>query len=180
MRHARWPILQAARQGSCSRHRPCGTIDPDEIVRRRVASWRDLVAESIRVTDKRRFDCGFSGRAHLLIAYERAVRVTGETRVDGLPASSLHDLGRKPCFVPAGCAFHGSIVPRVPPRATYFFIDPADLPADPEMRFAERDFAPRLFLDDEALWATVTKLNRLSDAPAAGNRLYAEVGPCTD
>jgi AraC family transcriptional regulator len=65
-------------------------------------------------------------------------------------------------------------VPKVLPRTTYFYIDPRGIAADPELRFAEIDFRPRLFFDEPALWATAHKLISLIESPGEGSRLYGD------
>jgi AraC family transcriptional regulator len=150
------------------------SISPREAIRSQVADWHGIKAEIVQFTGEGPFEYEFRAPVHLFIACDRAVRIGGETRVDGLVPSSLRDFSRKLCFVPAGRTFRGSFVPKVLPRTTYFYIDPICIPADPELRFAEIDFLPRLFFDDAALWGTVQKLNWLIENPSQGSRLYAD------
>ena len=55
---------------------------------------------------------------------ERGERDDGETVVEGLPKSTLHELSRRLSFVPAGHRFSGWQKPRTLARVTYFYIDP--------------------------------------------------------
>jgi AraC family transcriptional regulator len=51
------------------------------------------------------FKVEYNGAWRLLIVYETAQRLDGETIVDGLPRSTLRDLSRRLVFVPAGTGF---------------------------------------------------------------------------
>jgi AraC family transcriptional regulator len=149
-------------------------ITPAEVAKRHPAQWRGLSAEIVQFTGLEPFEYEYRSRRPLLVACERGIRVAGDTRVDGLASSSLRDLARKMCLVPAGHRFSGSFVPRVLPRTTYFYLDPDALPIDPDLDFADVIFQPRLFFHDPALWATAEKLIALIDAPGGHTRLYAE------
>jgi len=59
-------------------------------------------------------------------------------------------------------------------RVTYFYIDPRAPLLDPELRFAETEFKPRLFFFDNDLWETAAKLKALSENSKPGERQYAE------
>jgi AraC family transcriptional regulator len=148
-------------------------VTPRAAASRRRADWRGLAGEVVQFTGAAPFEYRFQGQVHLLTSYERAVRSAGETWIDGRQVSTRHDFGRTLSFVPQGHQLKGSFVPRVLPLSSYFYIDPARLPADPELRFAETDFAPTLFFDDPALWTTTHKLMGLIESPGA-ERLYAE------
>jgi len=148
-------------------------VTPRAAASRRRADWRGLAGEVVQFTGAMPFEYRFQGQVHLLTSYERAVRSAGETWIDGRQVSTRHDFGRTLSFIPQGHQLKGSFVPRVLPLSSYFYIDPARLPADPELRFAETDFAPTLFFDDPALWTTTRKLMGLIESPGA-ERLYAE------
>ena len=79
---------------------------------------------------------------------ERTERDEGETLVEVLPKSSLHQFNQKLTLVAAGHEFSGWQVPRALTRATYFYIDPHRLLADPRLRFAEIELRPRLFFSE--------------------------------
>jgi AraC family transcriptional regulator len=151
------------------------TISPAEFARRQSACWGHLAGEIVQITRGQLFDCRFRGPCHLLIVHDRALRQAGETRVDGLPPSALRDVGRKMCFVPAGCRFSDSSVPQLLPRTTYLYLSPAIVPANRESELGEVDLAPRLFFEDPCLWATAAKLAALIETPGTAGRLYAEV-----
>jgi AraC family transcriptional regulator len=144
------------------------SLRPADIVMRQSMAWLGLAVENVHVTRHEPFEYEFRAPFHLLIAYERASRVAGETFLEGLPRSSLHDFSRKLTFVPAGTRFYERQTPRSLLRAAFFCIDAR------EPVLAQAALAPRLFFDDAALWQTVQKLKVLADAGSAANTLYAE------
>jgi AraC family transcriptional regulator len=148
-------------------------ISPAEIVRRHSAIWSGVHVETVQVVRHAPFDYGFRAPCHLLIAAELAERYDGETFVEGLPRSTLRDFTHKLTFVPAGHDFRGWQKPRALTRITYFYIDPRGL-ADPELRFDEIEFKPRLFFSDRDLWETALKLKAQVDDPGSMPRQYAE------
>jgi AraC family transcriptional regulator len=145
---------------------------PSDIVRRQTAAWRGLSAEALQITDLQRFDYGYRGSQHLLIASERAERNDGQTRVGDL-RSNLRDLTRKLTFVPANNRFQGWQDPRVLSRVTYFYIDPSGPLLDPELRFDTMELAPRLFFFDADIWETTRKLKG-QIVERSGDNVYAE------
>lgn len=153
---------------------PAVQIYPGGAVRRQTAAWRGIGGEVVRLIGHERFETVFQAPFHLLIAYERAVRHDGETIVEGLPRSTLRDFSQKLTFVPANCGFREWQHPSALTHATYLYIDPAGPLIDPDSRFNEMAFAPRLFFDNPVLWDTVVKLEALIEAGGCSNRLYAE------
>jgi AraC family transcriptional regulator len=148
-------------------------ISPAEIVKRRSAIWSGVHVETVEVTRLAPFDYGLRAPCHLLIAAELAERYDGETLVEGLPRSTLRDFTHKLTFVPAGHDFRGWQRPRALTRTTYFYLDPRGF-ADPELRFGEIEFKPRLFFYDRDLWETALKLKAQVDNPGSMSRQYAE------
>jgi AraC family transcriptional regulator len=63
-------------------------------------------------------------------------------------------------------------MPRVLTRVTYLHIDPAGPLLDPDLRFSEIEFTPRLFFQDRNLWQSALKLKAQVGKPAS--RDYAE------
>jgi AraC family transcriptional regulator len=110
----------------------------------------------------------------LLIMCERSERDEGETVVEGLPKSTQHELSRTMSFVPAGHRFFGWQRPRTLARVTYFYIDPSGPLIDPELRFVETAFKPRLYFFDKDLWETAQKLKAQAERSGPGERQYAE------
>jgi AraC family transcriptional regulator len=147
---------------------------PCEIVRRHSAAWSGLLVETVQLRQHKPFEYGFRAPCHLLIAAELGERYDGETLVEGLPRSTLRDFTHKLTFVPAGHVFRGSQRPRVLTRTTYFYIDPRGPLADPDLRFGEIEFKPRLFFYDPELWATALKLKSQVENPCPMHRQYAE------
>jgi AraC family transcriptional regulator len=154
-------------------HSSSVAFDPPEIVRRRQAQWSGISAETVEVIRNTPYAYGLKSSCHLLIASERAERYDGETRVDGLPPSTLRVFSRKLSFIPAGLRFAGWQSPRLLASVSYFYIDPAAPLLDPELRFSERMLRPRLFFEDAALWATAAKL-KAEIGGGQQNNLYAE------
>jgi AraC family transcriptional regulator len=147
-------------------------FDPADLARREVKAWPGLTVEVMRLMRRTPFRSEFCGAHHLLIDYERAVRDKGETLLEGVPGSTLHDFSRKLTFVPAGHRFRESQDPRVLTRATYIHIDPCHLAACEEA--AEVEVEPRLFFDCPVLRHTSLKLTALIESGDASCRLYAE------
>jgi len=149
-------------------------FSPSEIVRRHSVAWAGLLVETVQVMRHKPFEYGFRAPCHLLIAAELGERYDGETLVEGLPRSTLRDFAHKLTFVPAGHVFRGSQRPRVLTRTTYFYIDPRGPLADPDLRFGEIEFKPRLFFYDRDLWETALKLKAQVENPGPMHRQYAE------
>src|SRR5260221_824814 len=177
-------LLPAPARPVAEHHRPAGhpenearpVVDysPSEIVRRLSVAWSGLRVETVQVMRQKPFEYGFRAPCHLLIAAELAERYDGETLVEGLPRSTLRDFSHKLTFVPAGHVFRGSQRPRALTRTTYFYIDPRGLLTDPDLRFGEIEFKPRLFFYDRDLWETALKLKSQVENPGPMHRQYAE------
>jgi AraC family transcriptional regulator len=147
---------------------------PARLAKRQTAAWRGLRGEVIRIVSQDSFESDYHGPFHLLVLYTQASRHKGESTVEGLPRSTLHDFTDKLTFVPAGRRFQESQEPRVFTRATYFHIDPRSPLVEREAAFAEADLAPRLFFEDPVLRQTALKLEALIEAGPSGSQLYAE------
>jgi hypothetical protein len=149
------PCLQASKDTSEGIR-----FTPADIVRRRRVEWDGLRAETVEMTRLVRFEYGVRSLHHVLIAAERGEREDGESVVEGVQRSTQREFNRKMTFIPAGHCFHGWQEPRVLARCTYLYLDPAGPLIDPELRFSEIDFKPRLFFFDRDLWETAIKLKR--------------------
>ena len=154
--------------------RPVVQFAPSDIARRRIATWNGIQTDAVEVLRREPFEYGFTASRHLLIMCERGERDDGETLVEGLPRSTLQELNRKLTFVPAGHRFCGWQKPRKLTRVTYFYIDPRGPLIDPELRFAESEFTPRLFFFDHDLWETAFKLKAQAVNPEPGQKQYVE------
>lgn len=147
---------------------------PADIARRDVTRWNGLQMDAVEIVRREPYEYGANAPCHLLIMAERGERDDGETTVEGLPKSTLRNFSGRLSFVPSGHRFHGWQKPRVLTRVTYFCIDPSGPLLDPELRFAETEFKPRLFFHDRDLWAIGSKLKAHSDDTMPGQRQYAE------
>ncbi len=81
---------------------PVVQFTPPDIARRRIAAWNGIQTDAVEVIRREPFQAGFKAPCHLLIMCERAERDDGETLVEGLPGSTLHEFSRTLSFVPAG------------------------------------------------------------------------------
>jgi AraC family transcriptional regulator len=151
---------------------PFVEISPRQSVRRGMVSSPGMTAELVQETGSARIDYRFVAPIHLLVLFERGVRRGGETNVDGLPPSTLRQLTRKFVFVPAGYEYCDWHEPSAPARITFFYLDPAELPAAPNRGGVP--LSPRLFFEDTHLLATAQKLAELIDGPESDNRRYIE------
>src|SRR5713101_493961 len=149
-------------------------ITPPDIFRHRITTWNGIRSDAIQLIRREPFEYEFRARCHLLIMSERAERDDGETVVEGLPKSTLREFNRKLTFVPGGHQFFGWQKPRTLTRATYFYINPHNSLLDPELRFSETDFKPRLFFFDQDLWETLQKLKAQTENPGRAHRQYGE------
>jgi AraC family transcriptional regulator len=150
-------------------------IAPSEGVERRTVAWSEsMYADLVQSTDHCRVEFRFRAPVHLLVAYERGTRREGQSVVDGLPRSSLRDLTRKLTFVPAGHQFTEWHEPRILPRISYFYFDPAVLAARSELALGATSLAPRLLFEDAALWDSALKLKGAIEAGKCDNPLYVD------
>jgi AraC family transcriptional regulator len=160
--------------GSAEPSPPVVEFAPPDIARRHTATWNGLQTDAVEVVRREPFAYGYRASRHLLIMCERAERDDGETLVEGLPRSTLHEYSHKLSFVPAGHQFSGWQNPRALTRVTYFYIDPKGPLIDPVLHFAETEFKPRLFFFDKDLWETAQKLKEQAKHSDAAHRQYAE------
>jgi AraC family transcriptional regulator len=134
--------------------------------------WDGIKADTIEITRLDHFEYGVKSPYHVLIASERAEREDGETVVEGFQRSTQREFSRKLSFIPAGHCFHGWQDPRVLARCTFLYIDPKGSLADPDLKFPEMEFTPRLFFSDNDIWETALKLKAQVENP--GSSAYAE------
>jgi AraC family transcriptional regulator len=140
-----------------------GIFPPDAVTRRRLA-WDGMAIEVVQALEHDKVEFRFRAPLHLLVAYEEGIRGDGETRIEGLPHSTLRDVKQKLAFVPAGHEYREWQEPRTRGRIVYFYFDPARMPVDPGAGPADTPLAPRLFFEDNALWDTAVKLGRLIES----------------
>ena len=135
-------------------------FSPDDLIRRRSKSWGGIEAVALQASRLSALEYGHVSTHHVLMIAERAVREDGETSLDGVEKSTLHDYSGRITFVPAGHAFHGWQRPRELLRSMVISFDPDSPLIDPELRFKEIDFQPRLFFFDEMLWTASMALKK--------------------
>jgi len=153
---------------------PVVRFSPSDIARRHIAIFNGMQTDAVEVVRREPYEYDFMATRHLLILCEHSERDDGETFVEGLPKSTLRRLSGKLSFVPAGHRFSGWQKPRNLTRVTYFYIDPHGPLIDPELRFAETEFKPRLFFFDRDLWETAIKLKAQAEQPGLGQKQYVE------
>jgi AraC family transcriptional regulator len=149
-------------------------ISPVDVVRRRIVCWTGIKIDSIQIIRHEQFEYRYKAPCHLLIMSERAERDGGETLVEGLPKSTLHQFNQKLTLVPAGHEFCGWQVPLTLTRVTYFYIDPHLLLMDARLRLVETELRPRLFFSNNDLWGTLQKLKGQAENPDGMHQGYAE------
>jgi AraC family transcriptional regulator len=147
---------------------------PLSSVRRQRAAWNGLSGEVAWFREKERFALGYRGPAHLLIAYERMVRSSGETIIDGLPRSTMRDLSHKLAFVPAGHRFREELELSAPGCATFIYIHPAWAFMHFRGECGSPEFTPRCFFESAVLRQTVIKLKAVLEGGQSTSRYYAE------
>ncbi len=133
-------------------------FSPAEIIRRRFETWPGLRVETVEAVRRTSFEYRFKAPCRLLITAEIGERESGETRLEGLPRSDLRTFTHKMTFVPAGHDFVGTQKPRLLTRIICIYLDPRGPLTDPELRFSEVEFRPRLFFEDVSLWETALRL----------------------
>jgi AraC family transcriptional regulator len=149
-------------------------ISPPDIVKRRTVTMDGMTAEVVQATSRERMEFRFRAPLHLLAICEQGTRSDGDTYVEGLPRSTLRDVGRKLTFVPAGHEYREWQQPRVLSRIVYFYFNPAKMPAQAGAGGASAPLAPRLFFEDATLSDTALKLKSLIESAGAEGSAYFE------
>jgi AraC family transcriptional regulator len=139
-----------------------------------VASWPGFVAR----TSRRKTDYSISYASHPsehYLALHHFSRREGETRVDGLPGSSLSDLRGKLTQIPAGCGAQGwTVGPSNEGHVTMMFFDPGQLTSDIGRMYASASVRPKLYFEDPDLIDAMTRLDRVLTDGDGLTDLYAE------
>ena len=161
--------------GSTEPSPPVVEFAPPDIARRHIATWNGLQTDAVEVVRREPFAYGYRASRHLLIMCERAERDDGETLVEGLPRSTLHEYSHKLSFVPAGHQFSGWQKPRALTRVTYFYIDPQRPPDRSRAAFRGNRVQAAPFLLRQGLVGNGAKAQGAGqDIPDAAHRQYAE------
>jgi AraC family transcriptional regulator len=177
-----WAVRDESRNGPRHRHNrtapsPANTrvdIHPEESVVRRIASWPGVTLEVVQGARFHRMESRFFAPVHLLAVYEHGMRHEGETFVDGLPHSTLRNLKQKLVFVPAEHEYHDWQEPRILTRVAYFYFDPTTFVNSAGSSATESPLSPRLFFEDDGIWAIALKLMALIDNASSAHQPYAE------
>jgi AraC family transcriptional regulator len=134
-------------------------FSPNDLIKRRSKSWGGIEVATFQASTLDAIEYGHKSSRHVLMVAERAVREDGETSLAG-ESSALHDYSGRLTFVPAGHEFKGWQRPRELLRSMIITFDSDSPLIDPELRFNEIDFQPRLFFFDEMLWTAAMALKK--------------------
>src|SRR5262245_22376669 len=121
---------------------PCIEISPSHIWKRRAMTGHGMAAEALQSMKQHKVNYRFRAPTHLLVAYEKVERSAGETFVEGLPPSTLHNLARKMTFVPAGHEYREWHEPRTNSDLMHFYFDPATLSMHARLAVADIPLSP--------------------------------------
>jgi AraC family transcriptional regulator len=149
-------------------------VSPPDAVSRRTASWRGMTVEIVQANRRCRVDYRYHAPVPMLIFHERGVRRDGCTMIEGLPKSTLQDCSRRLVFVPGGRKYHDWHEPRTLARTIFFYLNPSQLVAGPELALWRLSLAPQLFFEDCALIETALKLATLIESGGLDHRRYQE------
>jgi AraC family transcriptional regulator len=127
-----------------------------------VATWPGFVAK----TSRRKTDYSISYASQPsehYIALHHFSRREGETRIDGLPGSSLTDLRGKLTQIPSGCGAQGwTAGASNEGHVTMMFFDPGQLTSELGRMYATSSVRPKLYFEDADLIAdAMTRLDRV-------------------
>jgi AraC family transcriptional regulator len=118
-----------------------------------------------------RIDFRFDSPMHLLVIYDEGARREGETSIDGLTQSRLHNLVNKLTFVPAGHIYHEWHETSRPTRITFLYLKPAKLQRSVGMH---PEYVPRTFFEDSDLRGTAVKLKSVIESGQGKSSLYSD------
>jgi AraC family transcriptional regulator len=149
-------------------------VSPPDAVSRRTASCRGLAVEIIQANRRCRLDYHYDAPSPMLVFHQRGVRHDGCTVIEGLPKSTLQDCSRKLVFVPGGRRYHDWHEPRTLARAIYYYFNPSEFAAGPELGSWLLSLAPQLFFENSALTETALKLAALIESGGSDNPRYLE------
>ncbi len=139
-----------------------------------VATWPGFVAK----TSRRKTDYSISYASQPsehYIALHHFSRREGETRIDGLPASSLTDLRGKLTQIPSGCGAQGwTAGASNEGHVTMMFFDPGQLTSELGRMYATSSVRPKLYFEDADIADAMTRLDRVLTEGEGLTDLYAE------
>jgi AraC family transcriptional regulator len=151
---------------------PQVAFSPASAIKRHAFRTARMAAELVQETDKVQIESHIRSPYHTLIAYERGSRKDGQTVVEGLPPSSIHDLTHRLVFVPAGTEYRDQHTPRTSLSVVYFHFSPDILPHD--ARHDAVPLSPRLFFENTSLWGSVQKLKEMLESPTFDDEPFFE------
>ncbi|AVO46190.1 helix-turn-helix domain-containing protein [Phreatobacter cathodiphilus] len=139
-----------------------------------VATWPGFVAK----TSRRKTDYSISyasNPSEHYIALHHFSRREGETRIDGLPGSSLTDLRGKLTQIPAGCGAQGwTAGASNEGHVTMMFFDPGQLTSELGRMYSASSVRPKLYFEDPDIADAMTRLDRVLSEGDGPTDLYAE------
>ena len=133
-----------------------------------------MTVEIVQANRRCRVDYRYHAPVPMLVFHERGVRRDGCTMIEGLPKSTLQDCSRRLVFVPGGRKYHDWHEPRTLARTIFFYLNPSQLVAGPELALWRFSLAPQLFFEDSALIETALKLATLIESGGLDHRRYLE------
>jgi len=153
---------------------PTVEISPPNVVARQSLTGHGVTVETVKYMGPDTFIHRFRAPQHLLVAYEQGERTSGETFVEGAPASKIRNLVRRLTFVPAGHEYREECESRTDTRLAFLYFDPSLLPAASATQAGDNSLSPRLLFEDLALWHLVMRLKGLLDDASSADRRYFE------
>lgn len=134
---------------------------------RRGKSSADIAGDAIQVEPGDRIVFHYRGSRHLLVICRQGLRRDGETVVNGLPRSALHDMTNRAIFVPAGHDYRDWYESLGAVHMLFLYFDPARLPEAP---------APRWRLVAPTFLSLVARLEELLEADDHQNLYFDALG----
>jgi AraC family transcriptional regulator len=147
---------------------------PGPLERTVSAAWSGLVVQSSRRTSD--YIISYKSRpAQHYLGLHHFVRREGETRIEGVPPSTMTDLRGKLTQIPAGYSADAwTVDPSNSGHVTMLFFEPEKLSEDLGKLYAAAAPRPRLYFEDGDLADAMAKLDRLLTSDGDLNDLYAE------
>ena len=144
-------------------------ISPVASTKRQAMACGGLAVEAVDIAAIAPIEFRFKGDSHLLVVAERAVRRAGETLVQGLPCSTLHDLSGRMSVVPAGHSYYERHELEGQSRTMFIYLDPAKLPIchTPE---------PRVLFQDILIFALALNLKQFMETSCADAAYLQAIG----
>lgn len=146
----------------------CVDVQPLDSATQHRVNWSGMSAEIVQATQYRKLTFAYRGKRHLLAVCQHGVRTDGETIVEGLPPSKIHDVTRKLTIVPAGHSYSDWHEPRILSRMLYLFFDAERLPVS--------RLAPRLLFENSALFSMAIRLTRSLETSDTDTQYLEAIG----